>query len=420
MFKKFWLDTIWGLVFIVSVALIVTQVSQFQVFDILDPFGDALKDMETTDLIYSQGLREDQLAETDVLLVNIGDLPRRGIAELVDSINKYDPAVIGMDMWFEGTDPNGDTLGDMMLSYAFAQVENLVMYSKLENFDDDDIFDALTLSNQDLFAYGETAFTNFITGAAHQDDPKVCRTFAPSEMVGDQEELAFSVKLVQIFDSVKAQRFLDRNNDIEIINYRGNIFDESSSKESKAQITYFALDWYQVLGGEFVPELIKDKIVIFCYLGSQLGDPKALDDKYFTPLNFRYAGKSHADMFGGVVHANCVSMILGESYIDSMDDNWSYFWAIIILYLNIVAFTFIYKVMPKWYDGLTKLIQLIEAFALFFLVGFVYVSFNYKLNMTATIIAVLIAGDALEIYFGVVRNLFTKEGRKELTKLKKL
>jgi hypothetical protein len=151
-----------------------------------------------------------------------------------------------------------------------------------------------------------------------------------------------------------------------------------------------------------------------------MGDRKANDDKYFTPLNFRYAGKSHPDMFGGVVHANCVSMILAGNYVDSMSDIWSYIWAVIILYINIVAFTFIYKVMPKWYDGLTKVIQLIEAFALFTLVMVVYNSFNYKLNMTATIIAVLIVGDALEIYFGVVKNLFTKEGRKDLSKLKKL
>ena len=417
MFKKFWMDTIWGLVFIVGVALLVTQVSQFKVFDILDPFGDALKDMETTDIIYSQGLRPDPIAETDVVLVNIGDLPRRGIAELVDSINKYQPKVIGMDMWFPY--PKEDTLGDLLLANAFSQVENLVMYSKLINPHETG-FDSMIVSYPDLFGYGVTAFTNFITEAADQDDPKVCRTFAPSEMVGDHEELAFSVQLVKHFDPDKAQRFLDRNNDVEIINYKGNIFDLSADAASRAPITYFALDWYQVLGGDFAPELIKDKIIIFCYMGSELGDRKALDDKYFTPLNFRYAGKSHADMFGGVVHANCVSMILSESYVDAMSDNWSYVWAIIILYINIVLFTFIYKVMPKWYDGLTKIIQLIEGFALFILVGIVYVNFNYKLNMTTSIVAVLISGDALEIFFGVVKNLFTKEGRKELTKLKKL
>lgn len=418
MFKKFWLDTIWSFAFIILVAVIVTQVYQFKLFDIFDPLGDALTDMETTDIVFGQGLRPDQVAEENIVLVNIGDLPRRGIADLVNSINQYEPKVIGMDMLFPY--PKEDSLGDLHLANALAGVENLVMYSKLLNLDDDDTFDSLEVSEQSLFAFGETGFTNFITGAADQDDPKVCRTFAPRETIGDREELAFSVKLAQFFAPEKTQRFLERNKDIELINYKGNIFDLSADAESRAAITFFALDWYQVLDGDFVPELIKDKIVIFCYLGSELGDRKALDDKYFTPLNFRYAGKSHADMFGGVIHANCVSMILSESYIDEMGDVSSFLWAGIILYLNIILFVFIYKVMPKWYDGLTKVIQLIEAFALFTLVIIVFIYFDYKLDMTASIFAVLIAGDALEIYFGVVKNLFTKEGRRDLTRLKKL
>lgn len=418
MFKKFWLDTIYGFVFIVGIAALTTTISTFKIFDILDPFGDALKDMETTDLVYSQDLRKDQLAEENVILVNVGDLNRAKIAQQVNIINMAEPAVIGMDMQFSY--PKEDTLGDLMLSDAFSRVENLVMYSKLTNFDDDDTFDSLEVSNQELFGYGKTAFTNFITGAADQDDPKVCRTFAPREEIYGRDELAFSVQLVQMYDSAKAAAFLERDNDVEIINYKGNIPDFSADAKSKAPLTYIALDWYDVLDGNFEPSFINDKIVIFCYLGSYIGDRKALDDKYFTPLNFRYAGKSHADMFGGVIHANCVSMILEGNYVDAMSDTWSYIWALIILYLNLILFTFIYKVMPKWYDGLTKLIQLVEAFALFFMVGVVYNSFNYKMNMTATILGVLIAGDALEIYFGVVKNLFTKDGRRELSKLKKL
>lgn len=417
MFKKFWLDTIWGFVTIVAVAALVTGVSTFKIFDILDPFGDALADMETTDIIYSQNIRQEQLAEEDVVLVNIGYMSRGEIADMLNIVNSFEPAVIGMDMVFP--EPKADTLGDLKLSNAFANVENLVMYSKLLSPNDAG-FDSLSVSNQVLFPYGETAFTNFITGAATQDDPKVCRTFAPSEMVNGEEELAFSVKLAQIFAPDKAEKFLARGNDVEIINYKGNIYDPSADAASRAPIAYFTLDWYQVLNVEFTEDLIKDKIVIFCFLGQVVGDRHVLEDKYFSPLNFRYAGKSHADMFGGVIHANCISMILAESYIDSMSDSWSYVWAFIILYINIILFTFIYKVMPKWYDGLTKVIQLIEAFALFTLVMIVYNYFNYKLNMTASIIAVLIAGDALEVYFGVVKNLFTKEGRKDLSRIKKL
>ncbi len=215
----------------------------------------------------------------------------------------------------------------------------------------------------------------------------------------------------------KVERFLARDNDVEDINYRGNIFDYG---DTAYPISYFALDWYQVLNMEFAPDLIKDKAVIFCYLGSELGDRKALDDKYFTPLNKNYVGKTHADMFGGVVHANAFSMIMAEDYIDEMSENSSYLMALILLYLNIVLFTVIYKVVPRWYDGLTKLTQLVEAAALFTLNIVIFNYFNYKVDVTLSIVAVLIAGDALEVFFGVFVNLFTKEGRKELRELKKL
>ena len=76
--------------------------------------------------------------------------------------------------------------------------------------------------------------------------------------------------------------------------------------------------------------------------------------------------------------------------------------------------------MPKWYDGMTKLIQVIETFALFTLVLLVFNSYSYKLEANIAIIAILLSGDLLEVYYGVIKNLLTKEGRRELTKLKRL
>lgn len=76
--------------------------------------------------------------------------------------------------------------------------------------------------------------------------------------------------------------------------------------------------------------------------------------------------------------------------------------------------------MPQWYDGLSKVIQLIEAFALLSLLVIVFNYYNYKMDLTVSIIAVLIVGDTLEVFYGLVKNVFTKEGRKVLTRLKKL
>jgi hypothetical protein len=82
--------------------------------------------------------------------------------------------------------------------------------------------------------------------------------------------------------------------------------------------------------------------------------------------------------------------------------------------LNVIGFSLIYRLLPRWYDGLTKSIQLIEALILLLVVVMVFHFFSYKLNLTLGIIAVLFAGDSLEVYYGVLKNLFSKEQRRLL------
>ncbi|MFY0654773.1 MAG: CHASE2 domain-containing protein [Cyclobacteriaceae bacterium] len=421
MFKKFWLDTILGTLFVLLVMFGFSQLTYFKIFDVLDPIGDAFTDMETTDIVFSQ-IRAEPTAEEDILLVNIGMENRAGIAYMIEVINKYGPKVIAVDTFFKTPK---DSIGDDLLEFAFSQVDNLILVSKLGytqealmSDDENAPFDTIMYSHPRFARHSKSASANFITGASNQQDLKNCRTFAPQETMADGHvENHLAVQLAMEYDPEKAEKFLARNKDIEVINYKGNVLDYGATEYNAV---YFALDVNDVYNENFTADIVKDKIVIFCFLGNYLGDPQALEDKYFTPLNKKYAGKAHADMFGGVVHANCLSMILNENYINSMSDNAALFWALFLLYLNVIAFSYIYKVMPKWYDGLTKLIQVIEAFALFTLVIVVFNSYDYKLEFNLAIIAILLSGDLLEIYFGVIKNLLTKEGRRELTKLKKL
>jgi hypothetical protein len=92
---------------------------------------------------------------------------------------------------------------------------------------------------------------------------------------------------------------------------------------------------------------------------------------------------------------------------------------VMLCFLNVLLFSLIYRRIPNWYDGTTKLIQFIEATLLLGLIIYVFYLFNYKLNLTLSIICVLLAGDLLEIYYGVLKNLFNRQGRKELFKIYK-
>ena len=56
--------------------------------------------------------------------------------------------------------------------------------------------------------------------------------------------------------------------------------------------------------------LLKDKIVILGYVGDPTGYVKDVQDKKWTPLNKVTSGKSIPDMYGPVVHANIINMLL--------------------------------------------------------------------------------------------------------------
>ncbi len=414
MFKKFWLDVILGTVFIFGLMGLFSSVTAFRIFDVFDPIGEAFSDMEVTDVVFSQ-LRDDPVAEDRVLLVNMGTVPRPDIGIMLQIISQYNPKVIGVDSFFYF--PKEDSLGDAILEEGLASVENLVMASKLIYDPETDAFDSLALSWPQFSQYGETAFVNLITDAKEQEDLKMCREFFPKQMVGEQEEIAFAAKLASYLDPEAAERFLERGNDVETVNYRGNVLDYGATKFGTK---FFALDVQDVFEENFTPDLIEDKIVIFCFLGKYLGDRESFEDKFYTPLNEKYIGRAFPDMYGGVIHANIVSMILNEDYINALDDNIEIILAIILCFLNVALFSLIYRKLPRWYDGLTKLFQLLEIGFLIGLMLYLLDIYSYKIELGLALFAVALCGDGLEVYYGVVKNIFTREGRRALFKMDKL
>lgn len=411
--RKFFTDVVLATLFVFVTLGGIVQITDLRIFSAFDPLGQALGDMELTDIAFSQ-LRSDPSIDTNIVIVNIGSLPRRGVAEQIRIINKYKPKVIGMDSFFDC--PMGlrdtvncpqliDVMGNALLANAIAEVENFVLVTNvlisdsLINAGVYDQYDSLGRTDDDIRGNAIEGYANLETDAANQESFKACRTFNPKLRVGDDTLYAFSTQIAKIYAPEKTERFLARNNFSEVINYRGNILDFYGASSFAGR--YFALDWYQVLNEEFLPTLITDKIVLMGYMGDDFSDT-SWDDKFFTPLNKQYAGKANPDMYGLVVHANIISMILAEDYIEVMAAWQEWMIAIIVCMLNVALFWLIHHRIPDWFDGITVLLQLIQIVLLSFLMIYFFNWYGFKLNLTVTLGALALVGTCFEIYVGVV------------------
>lgn len=413
--------------------------SQMNLFSAFDPISQAFGEFELTDYVFSK-LREEPVPDPRIVLVNIGP-SRAAIAQQINTISSHGAKVIGIDSFFncEGGFYDTlncpqllDTLGNLMLGGAIAQAGNVVLVSRLlqtdslYKLDPGHIFDSLEYSDPLFSDFATNAYANLPTNATYQEDVKICKTIIPEMMVNGERKLAFSVQMAMLFDSAKTERFLSRDNEEEVINFRGNInISDVRLKTHREQMTSvsdfnalcFAVDWMQLENGEYDPSMFKDAVVIIGYLGDYFGDP-AWEDKFFSPLNTKVAGRANPDMFGPVIHANVVAMILNEDYVNEIPEWMQYAIAILMCFLNVLLFAWIEKQLPLLYDGLSTILQIIEIIIVSSIVVYAFAAFNYKLELSITIGVLALIGPCFDIYKSIENTLLasvTKGRTKVLT-----
>jgi CHASE2 domain-containing sensor protein len=119
-------------------------------------------------------------------------------------------------------------------------------------------------------------------------------------------------------------------------------------------------------------------------------------------------------MYGVVVHANAVSMILNADYIEELTEIQQLLIAFVICFLNVALFFVINRKIPLWYDGLSLLLQLIQIIACTIIMIYVFKLANFKLNLTYTLAALALVGTCFELYENVVKRLFLSQKLRRL------
>jgi CHASE2 domain-containing sensor protein len=354
----------------------------------MDPIAKAISDFDVYDIVYSK-LREEPKVDTNIVLVNLGNLSRFDIARQVNIINSLNPKVIGIDAIFQD---EKEYYSDSLFADALSKCRNLVLVSKLDKYNDAaDSYDTLFRSVSIFNKHATNGFANL-----PNDDKvsfKTIREFRPVSKANGMAVKAFAAMIVEIYNPQALQVLNNRDNEIEKINYIGNYN------------KFYFLDFDQVLSGENNISLIKDKIVLMGFMGLKLND-KTFEDIYFTPLNERYAGKAFPDMYGVVIHANIISMILNKKYIDIMPQWLSILLALILSYISaFIIFNLKIKI-KDWFSAFTKIYILIISLLNLFVGIMMLHHFNYRINLTLALAVIVLTNTIVEIYQSYVSKIF--------------
>ena len=100
----------------------------------------------------------------------------------------------------------------------------------------------------------------------------------------------------------------------------------------------------EIIDAEFQLSKVENKIVLVGSLGSVINndDSNFGEDHFYTPLNPRSSWRSYPDMYGLIVQANILRMVLDKDFIINIPAwlNW------------IIAFLFTWSLIPlfsRWY-----------------------------------------------------------------------
>jgi CHASE2 domain-containing sensor protein len=381
-----------------NIASLITETEFFSVY--VYPENLALKDFDITDYAVAN-MREPVPLDDRIVLLNFGNLTRGQTGSLINLISSLNPRVIGLNAIYNceagqrdtiNCPQLKDTLGNKILREAIKKAGNVVLGSKLfetTSFDPStsSIADSLEVSDFQFVEYASQGFVTLPTSTESHEDIRICRTFFPSANLKGKIEFDFGVQVAKMYNPKKVDILLQRKREEEIINFRRNI--DLSHKNSK----YKVLDLSELISSTDLEKnrsLIEGKIIIIGYLGDTYGD-EVPSQQFYTPLNSVSAGRSLPDMFGMVVYANIISMVLDEDYINVLPEYAEIIIAFFSCLIHVAILMLLTNRFPKWFEILSVGLILAQLFIYSWLRINLFILFGLKLNLFLTITSLAIA-----------------------------
>jgi len=374
-----------GLVFLVM-GLIAALPWSFKAFD---PVKEVLRDFSYTDVYYSKVSREASV-DTSIVLVNIGSSDRATLAALVRAVGAAQPRVIGIDAYFTAWAPDS---GTAQLAAALRQQRHRLVTAEY-------VYEAAAgparlVGSAPALAPGRRGYVNFV---GNDSLDGTVREFSPFRRVQGRELRSWSAQILALASPPAFATLRARHRATETIRYSGNLS------------RFVAFEGAAVASGAVPPEALRHKMVLLGFLGEPLGTRSYLEDLHFTPLNARQVGRSLPDMYGLVIQANILSMMLRGSYITPVPQWLELLVAFGVCYCLLLVFMYLNMRRPLWYHPLSVVVQFGSGALLVYLAIELYVRAHLELGVALAVLAAVLSLKVLSLYGTLASWAYRKWG----------
>jgi CHASE2 domain-containing sensor protein len=216
------------------------------------------------------------------------------------------------------------------------------------------------------------------------------RTYIPFKKDEKDHNLilpSFTSSLIKIYDSTAYHEIEEMADHKIIINYTRKV------TEKKKQ--YQVIEAENLMMDQVDSAAIKGKIALLAYANI---DPNDIEDKKFTPMNEKYAGKTTPDMNGILVHANILSMILEKNFIKKVPLWGNLLLAILVCWLHMSFFIHYYLESHIWFHLAAKIAQVLSAILFVWLGIEIFSRYGMKVDMKMSLIVIVMAVDVIYFY----------------------
>jgi len=303
---------------------------------------------------------------TDISFVNVDSCKDRyEIAQLIEQIDSLHPKVIGVDVFFRNWKSPKEDL--FLESVIRSKCHNIVVACILDE-EHDEAEDTYSICNRNFFINQEkdSLTEGFIN--LNSDGSSTVQTFTPKLFFQKEKSLdtlySFAAKIVREYNETAFQKLLQRKGNLELINFQ-------------------PLRFYEINKNEIVDnqDIVTGKIVLIGSLS---------EDLHKTPIN--------PQMRGLEIHAHIISTVLGEKYIEKLDNIGTKILNILLCYLFTILCWYAATQLSKGVHIFVKLSEVAILFLTFFAGYFLFNHYHIVITYSKAIIVMGIVFLVVELY----------------------